>query len=55
MSDIDKPGAIRLADELCAFTSALIEPDWLALYRLIVADGWRFPELARVFELSGML
>src|SRR3984957_18841962 len=50
----DKPIAIRLADELHAFTSALIEPDGLALYRLIVADGWRFPELARVFDRSGM-
>jgi len=39
---------------LHAFTSALVEPDALALYRLIVADGWRFPGLARVFEQSGM-
>jgi TetR/AcrR family transcriptional regulator, mexJK operon transcriptional repressor len=53
-ADTDKPIAHRLADELRAFTSALIEPDGLALYRLIVADGWRFPELARVFEQSGM-
>jgi TetR/AcrR family transcriptional regulator, mexJK operon transcriptional repressor len=53
-ADTDKPIANRLADELRAFTSALIEPDGLALYRLIVADGWRFPELARVFEQSGM-
>src|ERR1700678_925891 len=53
-ADTDKPIANRLADELSAFTSALIEPDGLALYRLIVADGWRFPELARVFEQSGM-
>ena len=53
-ADMDKPIATRLADELSAFTSALIEPDWLALYRLIVADGWRFPDLARVFEQSGM-
>ena len=45
---------MRLADELRAFTSALIEPDALALYRLIVADGWRFPHLARVFDQSGM-
>ena len=52
--DMDKPIAMRLADELNAFTSALIEPDGLALYRLIVADGWRFPELARVFDRSGM-
>ncbi len=54
MADTDKPIAMRLADELSAFTSALIEPDGLALYRLIVADGWRFPELARVFDRSGM-
>src|SRR6202046_1473657 len=53
-ANTDKPIAMRLADELSAFTSALIEPDGLALYRLIVADGWRFPELARVFEQSGM-
>src|SRR5271154_582178 len=53
-ADTDKPIAMRLADELSAFTSALIEPDGLALYRLIVADGWRFPDLARVFEQSGM-
>jgi TetR/AcrR family transcriptional repressor of mexJK operon len=53
-ADTDIPIANRLADELRAFTSALIEPDGLALYRLIVADGWRFPELARVFEQSGM-
>jgi TetR/AcrR family transcriptional repressor of mexJK operon len=53
-ADTDKPIAMTLADELRAFTSALIEPDGLALYRLIVADGWRFPELARVFDRSGM-
>ena len=53
-ADIDKPSANRLADELRAFTSALIEPDALALYRLIVAEGWRFPELARIFDQSGM-
>jgi TetR/AcrR family transcriptional repressor of mexJK operon len=53
-ADTDKPIAMRLADELRAFTSALIEPDGLALYRLIVADGWRFPDLARVFDRSGM-
>ena len=51
---IDQPAANRLADELRAFISALIEPDALALYRLIVADGWRFPGLARVFDQSGM-
>ena len=53
-ADIGKSGADRLAAELRAFTSALIEPDALALYRLIVADGWRFPGLARVFDQSGM-
>jgi TetR/AcrR family transcriptional regulator, mexJK operon transcriptional repressor len=53
-SAFDKPAAKRLADELRAFTSALIEPDALALYRLIVADGWRFPDLSRVFDQSGM-
>jgi TetR/AcrR family transcriptional repressor of mexJK operon len=54
LADTHKPAADRLADELRAFTSALIEPDWLALYRLIVADGWRFPNLSRVFDQSGM-
>ena len=53
-ANVDKPAAQRLADELRAFTSALIEPDALALYRLIVADGWRFPDLSRVFDQSGM-
>ena len=53
-ADIDQPAANRLADELSAFTSALIEPDALALYRLIVADGWRFPGLVRIFDQSGM-
>lgn len=45
---------IRLADELRGFTAALIEPDALALYRLVVAEGWRFPGLAHVFDQSGM-
>ena len=53
-ADIDKPSANRLADELRDFTLALIEPDALALYRLIVAEGWRFPDLARIFDQSGM-
>ena len=53
-ADIKKSPANRLADELRVLTSALIEPDWLALYRLLVADGWRFPDLARVFDQSGM-
>jgi len=51
--DINKPRADRLAEELHAFTTALLEPDALALYRLIVADGWRFPALSRAFDLSG--
>jgi AcrR family transcriptional regulator len=50
----DKAVAKRLSEELQAFTAALIEPDALALYRVIVADGWRFPDLARVFDESGM-
>lgn len=53
-AESDQPAANRLADELRAFTSALIEADALALYRLIVADGWRFPDLAQVFDQSGM-
>jgi TetR/AcrR family transcriptional repressor of mexJK operon len=53
-ADLGQSPAKRLAQELRVFTSALIEPDWLALYRLIVADGWRFPDLARVFDHSGM-
>jgi TetR/AcrR family transcriptional regulator, mexJK operon transcriptional repressor len=53
-ANVDKPAAKGLADELRAFASALIEPDALALYRLIVADGWRFPDLSRVFDQSGM-
>lgn len=51
---LDKTAADRLSEELSAFTAALIEPDALALYRVIVADGWRFPDLARVFDESGM-
>ena len=54
LADMAEPGPKRLADELRAFASALIAPDALALYRLIVADGWRFPGLARVFDHSGM-
>jgi TetR/AcrR family transcriptional repressor of mexJK operon len=53
-ADIQKPAPDRLADELRAFTSVVIEPDALALYRLIVADGWRLPNLARAFDQSGM-
>jgi TetR/AcrR family transcriptional repressor of mexJK operon len=50
----DKAAADRLAEELRAFVSVLIQPDALALYRLIVADGWRSPSLSRVFDQSGM-
>lgn len=50
----DKGAAERLTEELRAFTAALLEPDALALYRVIVADGWRSPELSRVFDQSGM-
>ena len=50
----DQPAAARLAIELRGFTAALVAPDFLSLYRLIVADGWRFPELSRVFEHAGM-
>jgi TetR/AcrR family transcriptional repressor of mexJK operon len=53
-ADVDSSSANRLAGELRAFTSGLIEPDALGLYRLIVAEGWRFPDLARVFEQSGV-
>ena len=44
----------RLRAEAHGFTTALTQPDAIALYRLIVADGWRFPTLARVFERSGV-
>jgi TetR/AcrR family transcriptional repressor of mexJK operon len=53
-ADPDSSSANRLAGELRVFTSALIEPDALGLYRLIVAEGWRFPALARAFDESGM-
>jgi plasmid replication initiation protein len=51
---LDKAVADRLAEELRAFTAALIDPDALALYRVIVADGWRSPDLAQIFDQSGM-
>ncbi len=53
-ADAGQPCRERLADELRAFTSTLIEPDALALYRLVVAEGWRLPSVARVFDESGM-
>ena len=52
--DINQSAAARLADELRAFIAALITPDALALYRLLVAEGWRYPGLARAFDQSGM-
>lgn len=52
-ANVDQPAADRLADELRAFTSALLQPDALSLYRLIIADGLRFAELARTFDQSG--
>lgn len=53
-TESDQPGEIRLRDELRIFAASLVEPNSLALYRLIVADGWRFPNLAHIFEQSGM-
>lgn len=44
----------RLTAELEGFTALLVSPDALALYRLLVADGRRFPALAHAFEQSGM-
>jgi TetR/AcrR family transcriptional regulator, mexJK operon transcriptional repressor len=44
----------QLKAELRAFTAEVVKPDALALYRLVVADGWRFPDLSRAFEQSGM-
>ena len=51
--ELDRYPTDQLVDELRAFTFALVKPDALALYRLIVAEGWRFPDLARVFDQSG--
>ena len=53
-ADASRPGRERLAGELRAFTSTLVEPDALALYRLVVAEGWRLPGVARAFDQSGM-
>ena len=50
----DRSSAIELKAALGAFVSALIEPDALRLYRLVVAEGWRFPGLAFAFDQSGM-
>jgi TetR/AcrR family transcriptional repressor of mexJK operon len=43
LADIHKVAQVRLADELRAFVAAVIEPDALDLYRMIVAECWRFP------------
>ena len=37
----DLPCRQKLSNELHAFRYALIQPDALALYRLVVAEGWR--------------
>ncbi len=50
----DVPCRQRLSNELHGFAFALIQPDSLALYRLIVAEGWRLPGIARAFDESGM-
>ncbi len=50
----ERPVRERLHAEALAFTAALTQPEALATYRLIIADGWRYPELARLFEQSGL-
>ncbi len=50
----DHPTRNRLRSEAEEFTAALTQRDALALYRVIIADGWRFPTLARAFEQSGV-
>ncbi|MYM26268.1 TetR family transcriptional regulator [Duganella sp. FT135W] len=54
LADINLPAEKRLREELHAFAFALIQPDALALYRVIVSDGWRIPNLSSVFEQTGM-
>jgi TetR/AcrR family transcriptional repressor of mexJK operon len=50
--DLAPPAALeRMARQI---VDGLLQPDALALYRLIIADGWRFPALARTFEQSGI-
>jgi TetR/AcrR family transcriptional regulator, mexJK operon transcriptional repressor len=47
--------AVELLDHLAReIVSGLMRPEALALYRLIIADGWRFPALARTFEQFGL-
>ncbi len=54
VQDVRRPLEERLRAEALAFTAALVQPEALAIYRLIVADGWRHPALARMFEQSGL-
>ncbi len=54
LEDAERPAGERLRAEALAFTAALTQPEALAMYRLIVADGWRHPALARLFEQSGL-
>ncbi len=54
LASAERPVEERLRAEALAFTAALIQPQALAMYRLIVADGWRYPILAQMFKQSGM-
>lgn len=54
LESAERPVDERLRAEALAFTAALTRPEALAMYRLIVADGWRHPALARLFEQSGL-
>lgn len=54
LGSAERPADERLRAEALAFTAALTQPEALAMYRLIVADGWRYPALARMFEQSGL-
>ncbi len=54
LESAERPVDERLRAEALAFTAALTQPQALAMYRLIVADGWRYPALARMFEQSGL-
>ncbi len=50
----NRPVEERLREAALTFTAALTQPEALAIYRLIVADGWRYPALAQLFEQSGI-
>ena len=54
LESAERPLDERLRAEALAFTAALTQPQALAIYRLIVADGWRHPALARMFEQSSL-